>query len=213
MPQGGGDGLNAQPANSIVSCCLAIIPQVSSSCTSVYIDGSETRGALNAEVKIKYGTFSGQVESLHASCIVLLANISQKQIVPFTSLQQLWAKCVHSFCHFDIRWTEMSQNSTVFISRHSLSFGCPRVRSPSVFPTPSSPQSNLGGLPPLQKSENIMMTCRMKWGQVRKETADKCCENLTSTERSKDAVVTTILQVGAIVGIKREARIGLLTPQ
>merc|ERR1719450_2060988 len=34
--------------------------KVSSSCTSVYIDGSETRGALNAEVKIKYGTFSGQ---------------------------------------------------------------------------------------------------------------------------------------------------------
>ena len=34
--------------------------QVSSSCTSVYVDGSETRGALNAEVKIKYGTFSGE---------------------------------------------------------------------------------------------------------------------------------------------------------
>ena len=34
--------------------------QVSSSCTSVYVDGSETRGALNAEVKIKYGTFSGK---------------------------------------------------------------------------------------------------------------------------------------------------------
>ena len=49
-------------------CCFKRIhriltpePQVSTSCTSVYIDGSETRGALNAEVKVKYGTFSGQV--------------------------------------------------------------------------------------------------------------------------------------------------------
>ena len=60
-------GSNALPANSIVSCCVArlrTIAQVSSSCTSVYIDGSETRGALNAEVKIKYGTFSGQVHRL-----------------------------------------------------------------------------------------------------------------------------------------------------
>ena len=79
------------PNQQILSChvCLTTIPQVSSSCTSVYIDGSETRGALNAEVKIKYGTFSGQVESSHVSCIVVLANISQMQIVPFTSLQQL----------------------------------------------------------------------------------------------------------------------------
>ena len=71
-----------------LASCLTTIPQVSSSCTSVYIDGSETRGALNAEVKIKYGTFSGQVESSHASCIVMLENISQMQIVPFTSVQQ-----------------------------------------------------------------------------------------------------------------------------
>ena len=93
------------PNQQILSChvCLiTTIPQVSSSCTSVYIDGSETRGALNAEVKIKYGTFSGQVESSHASCIVLLANISQMQIVPFTSLQQQCAKCVRSFCHLNI---------------------------------------------------------------------------------------------------------------
>jgi len=34
--------------------------KVSSSCTSVYVDGSETRGALKAEVLVKYGTFSGQ---------------------------------------------------------------------------------------------------------------------------------------------------------
>ena len=93
------------PNQQILSChvcLLTTIPQVSSSCTSVYIDGSETRGALNAEVKIKYGTFSGQVESSHASCIVLPANISQMQIVPFTSLQQLCAKCVHSLCHLNI---------------------------------------------------------------------------------------------------------------
>ena len=34
--------------------------QVSTSCTSVYVDGSETRGALRAQVDIKYGTFSGE---------------------------------------------------------------------------------------------------------------------------------------------------------
>merc|ERR1719187_1805822 len=34
--------------------------KVSSSCTSVYVDGSETRGALKAEVNVKYGTYSGQ---------------------------------------------------------------------------------------------------------------------------------------------------------
>ena len=33
---------------------------MSSSCTSVYVDGSETRGALKAEVDVKYGTYSGQ---------------------------------------------------------------------------------------------------------------------------------------------------------
>ena len=37
-----------------------MLSQVSSSCTSVYVDGSETRGALNAEVNVKYGTYSGQ---------------------------------------------------------------------------------------------------------------------------------------------------------
>ena len=34
--------------------------QVSTSCTSVYVDGSETRGGLKAQVDIKYGTFSGE---------------------------------------------------------------------------------------------------------------------------------------------------------
>ena len=33
--------------------------QVTSSCTSVYVDGSETRGALEAVVNVKYGSFSG----------------------------------------------------------------------------------------------------------------------------------------------------------
>ena len=33
--------------------------QVTSSCTSVYVDGSETRGAIKAEVTVKYGTLSG----------------------------------------------------------------------------------------------------------------------------------------------------------
>ena len=33
--------------------------QVTSSCTSVYVDGSETRGALKAAIDVKYGSFSG----------------------------------------------------------------------------------------------------------------------------------------------------------
>ena len=36
-----------------------ISSQVTSSCTSVYVDGSETRGALKATIDVKYGTFSG----------------------------------------------------------------------------------------------------------------------------------------------------------
>ncbi len=33
--------------------------QVSSSCTSVYVDGSESRGALSAEVSVRYGSLQG----------------------------------------------------------------------------------------------------------------------------------------------------------
>ena len=33
--------------------------QVTSSCTSVYVDGSETRGALKAAIDVKYGSCSG----------------------------------------------------------------------------------------------------------------------------------------------------------
>ena len=33
--------------------------QVSSSCTSVYLDGSELRGSQNATVVVKYGTYVG----------------------------------------------------------------------------------------------------------------------------------------------------------
>ena len=36
--------------------------QVSSSCTSVYVDGSEIRGSTNATIVIKYGTFEGQAQ-------------------------------------------------------------------------------------------------------------------------------------------------------
>ena len=35
---------------------LFILIQVTASCTSVYVDGSESRGALNAEINIKYGS-------------------------------------------------------------------------------------------------------------------------------------------------------------
>ena len=35
--------------------------QVSSSCTSVYVDGSETRGALSAKIGVKYGSLAGEV--------------------------------------------------------------------------------------------------------------------------------------------------------
>ncbi len=33
--------------------------KVSSSCTSVYVDGSEARGALSAEVTVRYGSLEG----------------------------------------------------------------------------------------------------------------------------------------------------------
>lgn len=33
--------------------------QVSSSCSSVYVDGSEARGSSNASIIVKYGTYSG----------------------------------------------------------------------------------------------------------------------------------------------------------
>lgn len=33
--------------------------QVSSSCSSVYVDGSEARGSLNATIGVKYGTYGG----------------------------------------------------------------------------------------------------------------------------------------------------------
>lgn len=33
--------------------------QVSSSCSSVYIDGSEVRGSSNASIVVKYGTYKG----------------------------------------------------------------------------------------------------------------------------------------------------------
>ena len=33
--------------------------KVTSSCTSVYVDGSESRGATKAEVIVKYGTLTG----------------------------------------------------------------------------------------------------------------------------------------------------------
>lgn len=33
--------------------------QVSSSCSSVYVDGSEVRGSSNASIIVKYGTYTG----------------------------------------------------------------------------------------------------------------------------------------------------------
>lgn len=33
--------------------------QVSSSCSSVYVDGSEIRGSYNASITVKYGTYIG----------------------------------------------------------------------------------------------------------------------------------------------------------
>ncbi len=41
---------------------LSIFPpvfQVSSSCSSVYVDGSEARGALSAEISVRYGSLEG----------------------------------------------------------------------------------------------------------------------------------------------------------
>ena len=61
-----------------------VISKVSSSCTSVYVDGSETRGALNAEVKVKYGTFSG-----HGFFTVWMAEIPLELEIPDTKLSQI----------------------------------------------------------------------------------------------------------------------------
>ena len=44
------------------SSCSSTEPsalKVTSSCTSVYVDGSETRGAVEAEIQVKYGSFAG----------------------------------------------------------------------------------------------------------------------------------------------------------
>lgn len=38
--------------------------KVSSSCSSVYVDGSELRGSSNASVLVKYGTYTGLAEFL-----------------------------------------------------------------------------------------------------------------------------------------------------
>lgn len=38
--------------------CFHVL-QVSSSCSSVYVDGSEQRGSSNASVIVKYGTYVG----------------------------------------------------------------------------------------------------------------------------------------------------------
>jgi len=40
---------------SLVVTLYGLILKVSSSCTSVYVDGSETRGGINAQVDVKYG--------------------------------------------------------------------------------------------------------------------------------------------------------------
>ena len=42
--------------------CDCVQRQVSSSCTSVYVDGSEIRGSTNATIAIKYGTYEGTAQ-------------------------------------------------------------------------------------------------------------------------------------------------------
>lgn len=54
--------------------------QVSSSCTSVYADGSETRGAIAARISVKYGSVETETAvrvwmpqfPLNVSCHILL---------------------------------------------------------------------------------------------------------------------------------------------
>ena len=48
------------------------------------MDGSETRGALNAEVKVKYGTFSGQ-----GFFTIWMAEIPLVVEIPDTKLSQI----------------------------------------------------------------------------------------------------------------------------
>lgn len=47
---------------TLQSSCQALdesVIKVSSSCSSVYVDGSELRGSSNASVVVKYGTYAG----------------------------------------------------------------------------------------------------------------------------------------------------------
>ena len=52
----------------------------------MYVDGSETRGALNAEVKIKYGTFSGRFVTV-VIFILLFLSFHPVSIQEFSILQ------------------------------------------------------------------------------------------------------------------------------
>lgn len=58
--------LECFPVNTVKYCLLIKYsfhhPQVSSSCSSVYVDGSEARGSSNATVLVKYGTYSGKAK-------------------------------------------------------------------------------------------------------------------------------------------------------
>lgn len=49
---------NVDPVSSSL-LLLRPPPQVSSSCSSVYVDGTEIRGSSNASVLVKYGTYTG----------------------------------------------------------------------------------------------------------------------------------------------------------
>lgn len=58
-----------------VNDCFFPLFQVTSSCSSVYVDGSEIRGSSNATILVKYETFTGT-----ASFLVWMPEISELDI-------------------------------------------------------------------------------------------------------------------------------------
>ena len=60
--------------------------QVTSSCSSVYVDGSETRGSSNATILVKYETFTGT-----ASFMVWMPELAELDIaISDTKLSQIY---------------------------------------------------------------------------------------------------------------------------
>lgn len=87
--------------------------KVSSSCSSVYVDGSEARGSVNGSVLVKYGTYTGL-----AKFTVWMPEFPLDLQVPDTRLSQLKSWRVPDY---QPRYVAMSQTiSTLYIFTHRL---------------------------------------------------------------------------------------------